>query len=283
MDGEVDISMMTSSPACGFQPVVQSSNFEHWRDHLQQQLGECRVTCTAHDQETFQASIRVAHVGPLSLVELHGDGGGLELLRRQSADLAVLWIPEHGTTLEQQADQLDPLISSPGQGLWIAPAAELQGQTPKRSSGVSILLPRALLAVWSDQGGDTSLLDPFRTVRQPTVVALLRQARALIDAARLHPEWLDHSAGEFWRALVNHRDAVGSCALPPPSPDLTDRFLQLVQKKLKARPAHRFGLQAMALELHCSARTLQNHLRSDLDATPREIWTALQVQHRYPA
>ena len=123
------------------------------------------------------------------------------------------------------------------------------------------------------------MLDPFRTNRQPTVVALLRQARELIDAARLHPHWLDHSAGAFWQALINHRLAASTASLVPPGDDLTNRFLELVQSQLTEEPQPRFALGKLALDLHCSARTLQNRLRSDLDASPREVWTALLNQH----
>ena len=130
-----------------FRPVVQSSNFEHWRACLQQVMGDCRVSCSEHDRQLFQASIQVASVGPLTLVELSGDGGGLELWRRQNPDVAVLWIPESGAMLERQADLADDLITSPGQGLWIAPGAELHGLASSRCTGVSILVPRQVLAI----------------------------------------------------------------------------------------------------------------------------------------
>ena len=114
------------------------------------------------------------------------------------------------------------------------------------------------------------MLDPFRTNRQPTVVALLRQARELIDAARLHPHWLEHHAGAFWQALINHRLAARFAYLIPSEDDLTDRFLELVQSRLTAGAGSRFTLGKLALDLHCSARTLRIRLRSELDASPRE-------------
>ena len=271
---------MTLRPPSAFRPVVQSSSFEHWRACLQQVMGDCRVSCLDHERDVFQASIQVVAAGPLSLVELRGEGGGLELLRRQNSEMAVLWIPELGCMLERQADCPDELITSPGQALWIAPGAELHGLSSANTSGVSILVPVTVLEALGDQGGRTAVLDPFRINRQPTVVALLRQARELIDAARLHPHWLDHSAGAFWQALINHRLAAGSASLIPPDDDLTNRFLELVQSRLTAEAEPRFALGKLALDLHCSARTLQNRLRSDLDASPGEVWTALQNQQR---
>jgi hypothetical protein len=64
-----------------FRPVVQSSNFEHWRDCLQQVMGDCRVSCSEHDRQLFQASIQVASVGPLTAVQ---DRQVWMALRRQS-------------------------------------------------------------------------------------------------------------------------------------------------------------------------------------------------------
>ncbi len=268
-----------SQPALSsFRPVVQSSNFEHWRDCLQQVMGDCRVSCSEHDRLLFQASIEVAPVGPLTLVELSGDGGGLELWRRQNPDVAVLWIPESGAMLERQADLAEDLITSPGQGLWIAPGAELHGLASSCCAGVSILVPRQVLAGVGDSGSGTALLDPFRTNRQPTAVELLRRGRELIGAVRQQPQWMEACAGFFWQALISHRQASGHASPALENDDLTDRFLALVQERLQGSAQPRFGLEAMALALHCSARTLQNRLRADLDATPRQVWTALRRQ-----
>lgn len=271
---------MSQPSLSAFRLVVQSSNFEHWRTCLQQVMGDCRVSCSEHDWQMFQASIQVASVGTLTLVELSGEGGGLELLRRQNPDVAVLWIPESGAMLERQADLADDLITSPGQGLWIAPGAELHGLASSRCTGVSILVPRQVLAAVGDSGGCTTLLDPFRTNRQPTAVELLRRARELIRAVRQQPQWMETCAGLFWQALISHRQASGHALAGLENNDLTDRFLALVQERLQGSAQPRFGLEAIALELHCSARTLQNRLRADLDATPREVWKALQNQHR---
>lgn len=262
-----------------FRTVVRSSNFEHWRSSLQQVMGDCRVRCSEHDRQLFQASIQVASVGPLTLVELRGEGGGLELVRQQNPDVAVLWIPECGSMLERLADLVDDLITSPGQGLWIAPGAELHGISANRCSGVSILVPRDVLAGVGDSGGGTAVLDPFRTNRQPTAVELLRRGRELIEAARQQPQWIEASAGLFWHALIRHRQAAGLATDTCAPDDLTNRFLELVQQRLQRNALQRFGLESMALELHCSVRTLQNCLRADLDATPREVWTALRNQN----
>jgi AraC-like DNA-binding protein len=82
------------------------------------------------------------------------------------------------------------------------------------------------------------------------------------------------------QALINHRLAARSAFLIPPTDDLTDRFLELVPSRLTAEAEPRFALGKLALDLHCSARTLQNRLRSELDASPREVWTALLNQQR---
>ena len=108
---------------------------------------------------------------------------------------------------------------------------------------------------------------------------LLRRGRELIGAVRQQPQWMEACAGFFWQALIGHRQASGHASPALDNDDLTDRFLALVQERLQGSAQPRFGLEAMALELHCSARTLQNRLRADLDATPREVWTALLNQH----
>jgi hypothetical protein len=82
------------------------------------------------------------------------------------------------------------------------------------------------------------------------------------------------------QALINHRLAARSAFLIPPTDDLTDRFLELVPSRLTAEAEPRFALGKLVLVLHCSARTLQNRLRSELDASPREVWTALLNQQR---
>ena len=271
---------MTSPPAAtAFRPVVESSEFEHWRSSLQAVMGECRVNCAGLDRQVFQASIQMASAGPLTLVELRGEGAELDLWRQQSSEMAVLWIPERGWTCDRQGDRGDDMITSTGQGLWIAPGADLQGRISATSVGVSILVPRQMLAGFGDGLSGTAVLDPFRRDRQPATMALLRQARELIAVARWYSQWLDHSAGLFWQALLSHGQTLGCRPDIDPAPDvLTDRFLELVRHKLQRNPQTPFALGGLALELHCSARTLQNHLRSELDATPREVWAAVAGQ-----
>lgn len=84
-------------------------------------MGECRVNCAGLDRQVFQASIQMASAGPLTLVELRGEGAELDLWRQQSSEMAVLWIPERGWTCDRQGDRGDDMITSTGQGLWIAP------------------------------------------------------------------------------------------------------------------------------------------------------------------
>lgn len=111
---------------------------------------------------------------------------------------------------------------------------------------MSILLPAALLDQLSQRGGATSLLNPFQARRLPTLGPLLRGAR------------------------------------PPLEPDgqqaasLSNQFLELCHQQLRESPRARFHLGDLALALHVTPRTLQGHLRRELDATPREVWECLQ-------
>ena len=213
----------------------------------------------------------------------------MELRRHQRADVAVLWIPEVGAMEERGRGPVvgaaEEWQNGPGQAMWIAPDTELRGLTAKGSFGVSILVPRPLLHQLGEQGGPTSVLDPFRTHRPPTLVPLLRSARELITAARQQPAWLEHSAGEFWQALVRHSE--GLRGPQPVEPDarqaaqLSSRFLEEARRRLQSDPTAPLALGPMALALHVSPRTLQSHLRQELDASPRQAWECTRNDLRW--
>ena len=222
-----------------------------------------------HTMHGFRARIGLGSVGCLSLVELQHKGGAISLQRLQQHDTAVLWIPEMGAMEEQQIGSTTlssrEWCNGPGQAMWIAPGTELRGLTATRSTGVSILVPRPLLAQLTGNGGATTVLNPFQTHRASTLVPLLRSARDLIDALRGQPAWLEHSAGVFWQALVRHSDLVHGS--PPVESDasqaahLSARFLEEARHTLRQDPGAPFQLGSLALALHVSPRTLQSRLR----------------------
>ncbi|MFM9046845.1 MAG: hypothetical protein ACKOOH_04175, partial [Cyanobium sp.] len=235
----------------------------------------------------FTAHIGACAIGALTLVELRSEGALLDLRRQQSSNSAVLWIPEQGAMEEQLSGTAEGAVHPcPGQAFWIAPGTELRGLTEEHCAGVSILLPAALLDQLSNRGGPTALLNPFQTRRLPALVPLLRSARDLITAARQQPGWLDPCAALFWQSLVTYCDQAWG--LQPLEADgkqatsLCNQFLDLANQQLQESPQARFHLGQLSLALPVNPRTLQGHLRRELDASPREVWECLRRQSSGP-
>lgn len=269
-----------------FTPVVDTTSIEAWHASLHRQLGDCRVDVRRSKALSFAAQISACAIGGFTLVELRSEGGQIDLRRRQRSDAAVLWIPEQGAMEERLPGTGEVWQPAPGQALWIAPGTELQGITEERCAGVSIVLPAALLANLKAGGGPTTLLNPFQTQRLPTLTPLLRSAREMIAAARHQPSWLLPNAALFWGALVRHWDQIGG--LLPMEPDshqasrLSNQFLKLANETLQTSPQARFHLGSLALALNVAPRTLQGHLRRELDASPREVLECLRRGHSRP-
>lgn len=274
------------TPSEGFATILNSGNADHWHASLSQVLGDCRVDLRPSKRLRFTAHIGACAIGALTLVELRSEGAQLDLRRQQSSNSAVLWIPEQGTMEELVPGTAKAWHPGPGQALWIAPGTELEGRTEEHCAGVSILLPDALLDPLSQRGGATHLLNPFSTRRLPTTAPLLRSARDLITAARQQPGWLQPSAALFWHALVTHCEQTwGTPAIEPDArqaSSLCSQFLHLANQQLQNSPQARFHLGQLALALHVSPRTLQGHLRRELDASPRDVWECLRRERNGP-
>ncbi|MFM9086937.1 MAG: hypothetical protein ACKOPT_02095 [Cyanobium sp.] len=279
-------NLQARAVAAGFQPILNSGDVDHWHAGLSQALGDCRVDLRPGKRLSFAARIGACAIGALSLVELRSEGARLDLRRQQRSDAAVLWLPEQGSMEERLAGSEEAWQVSPGQALWVAPGTELRGLSEEHCAGVSIVLPAALLDQLSQRGGATSLLNPFQTRRLPSLGPLLRAAREMIAAARQQPGWLQPSAALFWQALVKHCEQAWG--VPPLEPDgqqaasLSNQFLELCHKQLGESPRARFHLGELALALHVTPRTLQGHLRRELDASPREVWECLQQERGGP-
>jgi hypothetical protein len=96
----------------------------------------------------------------------------------QAPGRAVLWLPSLGVVEERvEGATLQP---HPGMGLWIRPNTALVGRIHGRCSGISIVVPTALLEGDDEQGyrvdpeAGPMLLNPFTRQRSGAVVNLLR-------------------------------------------------------------------------------------------------------------
>ena len=170
----------------GWTTLLRSDDLDDWRMRVGELLGPHEIHAGKPSLGmSFHHRIRAATVGPIQLLDFCG-GGSFALERIQAPDRAVLWLPTLGVVEEQvEGCTLQP---HPGMGLWIRPGTALKGQIHGHCSGISIVVPTALLALDDAEGyrvdaeAGPMLLNPFSRQRCGAVVNLLRLARQLVQA-----------------------------------------------------------------------------------------------------
>jgi hypothetical protein len=191
----------TLSDGRGWTTLLSSDALDDWRLRVGHLLGPHEIRqVDAPRGIRFHHRIRSASAGPLQLVEFRG-GGSYALERIQAPGRAVLWLPSLGVVEERvEGATLQP---HPGMGLWIRPNTALVGRIHGRCSGISIVVPTALLEGDDEQGyrvdpeAGPMLLNPFTRQRSGAVVNLLRVARQLAQTVE------SGGSGFTLQALIN--------------------------------------------------------------------------------
>ena len=266
----------------GWTTLLSSDDLDDWRLRVGHLLGPHEIRqVDAPRGIRFHHRIRSASAGPLQLVEFRG-GGSYALERIQAPGRAVLWLPSLGVVEERvEGATLQP---HPGMGLWIRPNTALVGRIHGRCSGISIVVPTALLEGDDEQGyrvdpeAGPMLLNPFTRQRSGAVVNLLRVARQLAQTVE------SGGSGFTLQALIDSLieqlqawDRIAPWSgvrLPRAEQHCRDAEDWILRHRDRA-----ITVADVAAALHLSQRTLQASFRAEREMSPVE---AIQRLRRWP-
>lgn len=242
--------------------VLETQQFEAWAHHLSQAIGHHESTLLTPEVPFF-SRMEIACSGDISVVAIAGSSS-VRLSRSQPDDRVVLWLPRCGWVADHVNGSL--LVAEPGAALLCLPGDDLLGDTSLHLSGVSLLLPSALLA----DAGAWSQCQRRLLQSGPQDLALIQSAYDLVslvcggvaDPSSAVAALADQIL--YWRDLG--MDSEGDSNHPVDRRVLITR----AQEWMQAHLSQLFRVTDLASALHIAPRTLQLAFREELGRSPME-------------
>ena len=179
------LAPLFSGPA--LTPVLDSHDFDQWRQVIEGTLGDHRSTLRSPSC-SFRTRVAIGQAGPLQVLHLQGQGQ-VELQRIQDAHKAVLWLPLQGWSQERINGHWE--TAEPGEALLMRPGDRMEGITSLRLEGLSIVLPPDQLEFNS----------PARIGAGRHNRALVKAALGFAEAVAVGRAGAEHAALELLDAL----------------------------------------------------------------------------------
>jgi AraC-like DNA-binding protein len=249
------LAPLFSGPA--LTPVLDSHDFDQWRQVIEGTLGDHRSTLRS-PSGSFRTRVAIGQAGPLQLLHLQGHGQ-MELQRIQDADKAVLWVPLQGWSQERINGRWK--TAEPGEALLMRPGDGLEGITSLRLEGLSIVLPPDHL-----QSNLPARIGAGRHNR-----ALVKAALGFAEAVAVGRAGAEHAALELLDALQSWELQTALLQGQPRERITTVRrrtYVELASQWMGAHLDEAIDIRRIATAIGVSARTLQYAFLEDRGHSP---------------
>lgn len=260
------LAPLFSGPA--LTPVLDSHDFDQWRQVIESTLGDHRSTLGS-PSGSFRTRVAIGPAGPLQVLHLQGQGQ-MELQRIQDAKKAVLWLPLQGLSQERINDHWE--IAEPGEALLMRPGDRLEGITSLRLEGLSIVLPPDHL--------QSNL--PARIGAGQKNRALVKAAIAFAEAVAVERAGAEHAALELLDALQSWELQTSLLQGQPRERITAVRRRAYVEQASQWMGVHldeAIDIRRIAMAIGVSTRTLQYAYLDDRGHSPMAELKRLRLRH----